>query len=431
MSNAASTNNPQFHISPDTALIDERASIRLSGLPPDQTVTIRAQMGNDWSSHAVFQTDASGEIALAAQKPLSGTYDVADSMGLVWSMQFADPESFQLWELWGKSLDPTIIHLTAEIDNELVARAQLKRLQVLDGVKRTVVRDEGLRATFFEPADPGPHPAIILVSGSGGGLNENRAALYASRGIAALALAYFSYDDLPKGLVEIPLEYFETAIQWLQNHDNVDGDRIAMSGSSRGGELSLLAGATFPQIKAVVAYVPSGYAWGGLGEGAETPKAAWTYKGQPVSYVSSDRSPETEKLYAELSEKGEPIPLTPNFHASFKAADNLESALISVEKINGAILLLSGDDDQMWPSSYFSKLIMQRLAEHNFPHPYKHIGYPGAGHLVLTPHIPTTITYSRHPVVPSAFAYGGNAPGGAFANEDSWKQTLEFLRENL
>ena len=50
---------------------------------------------------------------------------------------------------------------------------------------------------------------------------------------------------LPPTLSNIPLEYFETAIEWLQHQPRLDGGRIAVSGTSRGGELSLLLGATF------------------------------------------------------------------------------------------------------------------------------------------------------------------------------------------
>ena len=59
---------------------------------------------------------------------------------------------------------------------------------------RRAVRDDGLRGTFFVPAGGGVHPGAIVVGGSGGGLQEGDAALLASRGIAALALAYFAYS---------------------------------------------------------------------------------------------------------------------------------------------------------------------------------------------------------------------------------------------
>ena len=52
-------------------------------------------------------------------------------------------------------------------------------------------------------------PAVIVVGGSDGGdLYTFVAALLAAHGMTALSLAYFGLDDLPKDLIEIPVEYF-------------------------------------------------------------------------------------------------------------------------------------------------------------------------------------------------------------------------------
>jgi hypothetical protein len=45
--------------------------------------------------------------------------------------------------------------------------------------------------------------------------------------------------------------------------------------------------------------------------------------------------------------------------------------------------------------------------------------------------VPTTVTASGHPVAKSFFAYGGTPKGGAFANEDSWRQVFRFLDAHL
>ena len=67
-----------------------------------------------------------------------------------------------------------------------------------EGVTRQDVREHGLVGTLYLPpgAAPGSHPAVLILNGSGGGINEPRAALYASRGYAAFALAYFKAPGL-------------------------------------------------------------------------------------------------------------------------------------------------------------------------------------------------------------------------------------------
>ena len=63
---------------------------------------------------------------------------------------------------------------------------------------------------MFAAVGPGPFPGVIDMFGTAGGLTEFRAALLASRGFAALALAYFAYEDLPAKF-EFNLEYFEVS----------------------------------------------------------------------------------------------------------------------------------------------------------------------------------------------------------------------------
>lgn len=53
----------------------------------------------------------------------------------------------------------------------------------------------------------GPFPGVIDMFGSGGGLFDHRAALLASRGFCVFALPFFAYEDLPKSLPDVSLDY--------------------------------------------------------------------------------------------------------------------------------------------------------------------------------------------------------------------------------
>lgn len=74
---------------------------------------------------------------------------------------------------------------------------------------------------FVSSKEPGPFPGIVDIYGAGGGLPEYRASLLAGKGFAVMALAYYNYEDLPKGMENIHLEYFEEAVNYLLNHPQV------------------------------------------------------------------------------------------------------------------------------------------------------------------------------------------------------------------
>ena len=58
-------------------------------------------------------------------------------------------------------------------------------------------------------AGEGPHPGVIDMFGSAGGLMEIRSTLLASHGFAVLALPFFKYEDLPSTLEDVTFDYFE------------------------------------------------------------------------------------------------------------------------------------------------------------------------------------------------------------------------------
>ena len=317
----------------------------------------------------------------------------------------------------------------------MIASAGVLREQVADGVRREVVREGGLLGTLFVPSNDAPHPAVMLVNGSEGGLSEGLASLFAAHGIAAFALVYFNYETLPKALINISLEYFATGIEFLQAHPMIDGDRLAIAGASRGGELSLLLGSVFSQFRAVVAWVPSGLVWGGFGGAPEDGvQPAWLWRGQPVPFMDGDIHADDYRYTVGYRRRGEGIPSTPGFLAQMdRYPDRARRATIPVERINGAVLFVSGEDDQMWPSTCMAEISVARLREHKFVHRYEHVSYPGAGHAFSrVPYFPHgTMTEWRHPVDGVLYAFGGNPESNARATVDSWRRIKQFLRENL
>ncbi|MGZ3638872.1 MAG: acyl-CoA thioester hydrolase/BAAT C-terminal domain-containing protein [Ktedonobacterales bacterium] len=87
-------------------------------------------------------------------------------------------------------------------------------------------------------------------------------------------------------------------------------------------------------------------------------------------------------------------------------------------------------EDRSWPSAALSEIAMSRFAQHRHPHPYRHITYHNAGHLIAPPpYGPATNTIVPGPGV--TFIMGGTPQDNAAARADAWVQAIGFFAEYL
>lgn len=419
---------PTLTITPAVDLIDVPRQIRVEHVTPGQTVEITAltrRNGVLWQSQAAFVAGADGTVDLGRDAPVSGDYAGVAPMGLVWSQSPVDSSSREHFN------HPVTEALVTDVVARVAgAQAQASFTQRLaaDGVTRQDVREEGLVGTLYLPPGPGPFPAVMILNGSGGGINEPRAALYASRGYAAFALAYFKAPGLSDYISNTPLEYFQTGLRWLRKKVQPKHDFVAISGQSRGGELVLLLGATFPEeVSAVVAYVPGAVVHSG--QNACDPKIGregptWLLGGKPIPHVWENNRTAT---WAPFDEGPAPHRHEKAILTALQDPDAVARARIKVEDIQGPVMLLSGTDDGSWPSSIYSKMVQDKLAQVNHPYPVEWLDYENGGHSILFPYVPTTQLVYAHPVSGKISTSGGNPKDNARADQESWEGVKQFL----
>jgi len=421
---------PTLTITPADALIDVPRQIRVEHVAPGATVEITAltrRNGVVWQAQAAYTAGEDGVVDLTREAPVSGDYTGLSPMGLIWAQSPEDGKSREYFN--HPVTDALVTDVVARVEGA-EARASFTQRLASEGVTRIEVREEGLVGTLYLPAGSAPesHPAVMILNGSGGGINEPRAALYASRGYAAFALAYFKAPGLSDYISNTPLEYFQTGLRWLRKKVQPKHDFVAISGQSRGGELVLLLGATFPkEVSAVVAYVPGAVVHSG--QNACDPKIGregptWLLGGKPIPHVWENNRTAT---WAPFDEGPAPHRHEKAILTALQDPDAVARARIRVEDIEGPVMLLSGTDDGSWPSSLYSKMVQDKLVDVQHPYPVKWLDYENGGHSILFPYVPTTQLVYAHPVSGKISTSGGNPKDNARADQESWEGVTSFL----
>ena len=422
---------PSFSVTPQPALMDERLDIQLSGLPANRTITIRARaVAQDklaWRSEARFVSRSDGTIALNSQAPVSGDYRGPDGMGLFWSMKpDSEPKSgdrsfFSITDFAA----PMITEMEAWLGKRKLASIRIERTCARRGIHRHPVAEHGIVGVLYEPGDGRGHPGLIVLGGSEGGFSESDAALFASRGFAALSLAYFGVGRLPPTLQRIPIEYFGTAIEWLRRRPEVNGGVVGIYGASRGAEAALITAATY-RVGAVIARSPSHVRWEGVTAHHLPGGPAWTFNGKPLPYVPNYIPLDFAVSYLWNTVTGRPVRQTPLFLADLAHCRDTASAEIPVERIAGPVLLLSGRDDQIWPSSMMAERLIKRLRQAHRAYRDESVTYEGAGHWFPLAYVPTRGSRQN-----MSLEIGGTPEGAAKAQADTWPRILRFLAQAL
>ncbi|MDP9008466.1 MAG: acyl-CoA thioesterase/BAAT N-terminal domain-containing protein [Pseudomonadota bacterium] len=415
---------------PEAALLDQRLTIQIFGLKPNAPVRVsaksQAQDALWWRSDAVFIANDQGQIDLDRQAPQSGSYVSADVMGLFWSMRpdkepkRADHLSFAI-EDFSK---PVMTKIDVTDTSGATVSASIERRYARMGVRSVAVHDNVV-ATLYEYDHQAALPGVLVIGGSDGGPGAPGVAmLLASHGFAAVSLSYFGVAGLPPTLQNVPLEYFQKALQWMRTQPDIDPRSIAIYSESRGTEAALFTAANNSGVSAVVARSPSFAFWSGMTATHLPGKAAWTFQGQPLPYIANTLYPDFILTYLWDRTAGIPVRQTPLFLEDLAHSTSPDKTAIPVEQIHGPVMLLAGADDQIWPSTMMAERIMARLRLRGHAYRDQSVTFADVGHPIPYVYLPTRGNWRDSP-----FAVGGTPEGMAKAQANAWPQILKFLSD--
>lgn len=443
---------PLLKLSPAERLLIDPASVVVGDVPPGAEVTIEASLkdrsGQPWSSRGVYYADAHGVVDVSRAASLGGTYTGVDAEGLFWSMlpvpldELASVTAASRLERdwpWIPDFDswnadfalrraPVEVTFRAYVTGTLgkeppeVSQAAQQVAFLAQGVKEIPVAEGELRGVLFEPPGEGPFPLAMIVTGSGGGAYDGKAALLASKGIAALALAHFNYEGRPDQLLNIPLEYFRNAMEWLGNR--YGQQRVALFGDSRGGEGVLLIASYYPHlVSAVVSGVPSNMVFAGCCTEDLEPAPAWTLDGTPLPYV-----PWRMGQFRESQLWPGSVEARDKFRSAMLVKDFSDPRWIPVENITAPLLLVSGEADAIWPSNIAAERVIDRLQAKQHAFTYEHLEYAGAGHAVTFPMLVKSLADRMTSSASGrGLTIGGTPAGNAYAQTDAFHRIVEFI----
>ena len=268
--------------------------------------------------------------------------------------------------------------------------------------QRINVRQAGLVGTLFLPSNAASMPAVVSLTGAGGGFFEAPAEALARAGFAVLALATHNAEGRPPAMRLLPVEYVLDAVEWLRRWVQPARRKVVLRGWSRGGELALLTASLSPSVNGVLAYAARTY----VGREQNKPNnfadpaaaAAFTWQGKPLD--------------------GEPLPEPMRFNRTNPSLEDMHG--IAVERIAGPIMLVSGSADTGLAGTtadFSADQAMRRLEMFKSPWRRLHHHYPDAGHDIAGP-----------PPYAGQAEGGGTVAGNTAAVEASWPNAIGFLR---
>ncbi|MFO0333770.1 MAG: acyl-CoA thioesterase/bile acid-CoA:amino acid N-acyltransferase family protein [Pseudomonadota bacterium] len=434
-----------LRVEPSDTLLPNEIEIRASGFAPAERVRLTSRLvddaGESWSAHGDYVADARGSIDVATAPSEGGTFAGIQPAGLLWSMRppsgtdrrFMIDAKVRPHKLGLPAVDPVkplVIELAAESGGTVRARTTQTLRRLDPGVEVVPVRDGRLRGVAFRWKErTPPRGAVMSLTGSGGGVEMGYAPILASRGSDVLSLAYFAYEDLPGTISRIPLEYFAEGFEWMRRE--FGARRLAVPGASRGGELTLLLAAYLPDhVSGALALVPmyaSSAGWDPQG-GVSGP--SWTFRGRDIPYAVPLGSLSIENMRRLGEREPNGYAATPAYRADLDRPEVRSGAAIPVERAAGPVLMISGVDDQMWPSAWGSDLVVNRLRAQGFKRPFRHLALPETGHMTPLPNTVTTFTPAVfHSLANIFLACGGTPEGTARSSRATWDAMREHYRQ--
>lgn len=228
--------------------------------------------------------------------------------------------------------------------------------KMIDGVDLTYVDSGACQGFHMTPHNRLYSGVVVCYGGSEGSPNFKEAERLAKAGYETLAVFMFGMKNQPKTLVRVPLEQFEDVLQYI-NKTIKDKTPITVLGASKGAEYALNLATKYKEISNLILIAPSAYTFAGLDFNHYG--SSFTYKNKEIPYIDIKKASSMvfiKNMAIPIIIKS-PVQYKDGYSNAVKKDTAKDLKLIPVKDIQANILMIVGEDDQMWDSYGMAKRI--------------------------------------------------------------------------
>ncbi|MFR4283806.1 MAG: acyl-CoA thioesterase/BAAT N-terminal domain-containing protein [Anaerobutyricum soehngenii] len=298
-----------------------------------------------WQSEAIFLSDSNGIVSLKNSPSKGGDYIGIRDMGLFESLKAVSiVNKKHIGDLKHLPLNDVVSYKISVLsDEKLLAKTTFNRFYKNYNINYYDILRDSWQGRLFYEEDKNKKPAIIVLSGSDGGIEkaQNIAMMLSNHGFVTLAISYFGMNNQKSSLDRIPLENIEEALKYIQKLTFVDSAKIGIYGRSKGTEYSLMFLTKYDGIKCAVLNSPSDRVYEGLKGKRNSKHSSWTYGGKEISYKPFKIR---EFIMNMLTKKS--------------SID--DSGVMDIENVTCPLLLITSIKDEIWDSYSASINIMKK-----------------------------------------------------------------------
>lgn len=248
-------------------------------------------------------------------------------------------------------------------------------LDALPDVTITPVTGEHMAGFHMKPKKRTRPGVTVSYGGSEGGAGWFVALGAASQGQEALALFFWGQPNQTPFLDEVPLDYFQEVIDWIDK--NAESSKpLIVAGGSKGAEYTANLLPRYDRIDHAILVAPGSYSFPALSN--QYDHSSWTYGGKSVPFVAWEQGGQEaqEEFMGEVWKFWVNLPVTygPAYSALLDHAT--EEARIHIEDSKATIHAFAGEDDALWPSARMARHLKEKA-----PDQVTVTTYPGVGHM--------------------------------------------------